>query len=128
MLEELLFPEIQGFRNDRCAEREYYGISSQKRRYTVHVLEPDETSTLNRRITEDLIDLNIAADMNDVDDIYAYFKSLHGLIHKACEGINIGEFALSLKAFRIIQLSIATIQLDSTITQKPLEKLMNQLA
>jgi hypothetical protein len=105
-----------------CVERNFYGINPHVQKYRIDDLpEPDQSSSLNRRIYKELKRLNKAAELKDLDDLYDYFRSLHGLMHKACEGINTDQFALSLKAFRIIQLSISTLEIDSVVTQKPYE-------
>ena len=106
---------------DGLTERQFYGISPYIHKYDIDVPKPEETCSLNLRIIKELKNLNKAAEFKNIDDLYAYFRSLHGLIHKACEGINTDQFALSLKAFRILQLSIATLEIDSIITQIPFE-------
>ncbi len=116
-----MLTDFQGLKIENLVEREYYGINPFQQRYCIDVAEPDETCSLNLRIIKELKRLNKAAELNDLDDLYDYFRSLHGLMHKACEGINTDQFALSLKAFRIIQLSIATLEIDSIVTQRPYE-------
>ena len=104
-------------------ERNFYGINPRIQKYRIDDLpEPDESSSLNRRIVKELKRLNKAAELKDLDDLYDYLRSLHGLLHKACEGINTDQFALSLKAFRILQLSISTVEIDSIVTQKPFDE------
>lgn len=110
-----------GFLMDGCVEREFYGLNPCIQKYSVDVPEPDNTCSLNLRILKELKKLNKAAELKDLDDLYDYFRSLHGLMHKACEGINTDQFALSLKAFRIIQLSIATVEIDSIVSQQVYE-------
>lgn len=112
---------LDEFLIDGCTERHFYGLNPCIRKYSIDVPKPDDTCSLNLRILKELKKLNKASELKDLDDLYDYFRSLHGLMHKACEGINTDQFALSLKAFRIIQLSIVTVEIDSIVTQEAFE-------